>query len=73
MSKLNPVSFGLSEVANLLLQLVQQVPGWEGPSKTEFDIRLRDLVQKLEHTSETLDTLLIAETVAETAAEVALL
>jgi len=42
MSKLNPGSTAINEGANLLLQLLQNIPGWEGPSKTEFDMRLRD-------------------------------
>ena len=73
MSSFNVRSTALTVVASFLMKLLEQTPEWQGPTKTEFDLRLRELIEKLEDAEVRIDLVYVAEAVVETAAEVALL
>lgn len=65
-------STALSLAAGLLIKLVENIPEWQGPSKSQFDREVTALVARLEvaesHIAAVLATEIIAEEVAARAA-----
>jgi hypothetical protein len=61
----------LTEAAGILIHLIQNVPEWQGPSKTQFDRELNALIVRLEDTEVRIAGVLAAETIAQMAAEAA--
>lgn len=47
----------------LLMQLLSQIPGWQGPSRTQFDHEVRSLISRLEDAEEQITVVLLAESV----------
>lgn len=73
MSALNPRLSALTVVAGLLMKLLEEVPEWQGATKVEFNRKVHELLGRLEEAETRIEMVYLAEIVAETAAEVALL
>lgn len=73
MSGLSPTLTSLSGVASFLMRLLEEVPEWQGVTKTEFDRQLSELLHRLEDAEARIALVTVAEIAAETALEVGLL
>ena len=63
----------LTGVASLLMKLLEEVPEWQGATKVEFNRKVNELLVRLEEAESRIEMVYLAEIVAETAAEAALL
>ena len=67
-----PRATSLAFVAEILLKLVEDIPQWQGPTRTQFQLEITQLVRRVEEAHSAIEAVVLAEIVAETAAEAAL-
>jgi hypothetical protein len=54
------------------MQVAGNLPGWDGPSRTQFDRDFASVIARLDHANELLGATALAEEVVEMLGEVAL-
>ena len=69
MSGFSPADLVKSGVTELLMQLLTHLPGWEGPSRNQFDSDIRNLVESLEHTETDIGVVYLTEVAAKMVSE----
>jgi len=73
MSARNPVRGNALDIAiEILMQVAGNLPGWDGPSRTQFDRDFASVIARLDHANELLGATAVAEEVVEMLGEVAL-